>query len=114
MEEPSHGHWREPLDTERLGDHIVIALVPWRGTTVVVDDLSTVGAAEAGYAAGVLGEERCAADPGVRVPRRLRFKEHDKRGVEALGDGITACAEGVRVLGSGYLDGSINGVEDAS
>jgi hypothetical protein len=97
---------------ERLGDHIVITLVPWRGAAVIVDDLSAVGAADAGHVTGALGEERRLA-PG-RVPRGLRCRKRDKHGVEALGDGVTVRVEGVWVVNSGYSDGGVDGVKDAS
>ena len=90
------------LDAERLGDDGVIAVVPRRGAAVVGDDLSAVGAAEAG--------RRLARG---REPRRLRRRKGEKRGVETLGDGVAARAEGVGVVGGGEPDGGVDGVEDA-
>lgn len=65
------------LDTERLGDHVVITIVSWRGAAVVVDDLGAIGAAEAGHPA------------------------------ETLGNGVAARVEGVGVLHGGYSGGSV-------
>jgi hypothetical protein len=102
------------LDTERLGDHVVIAVGQRRAAAVVVDDLGAVRAAEAGHAGGALGkEERRLARGGL--PRRLLCcRKRDNRGVEALGDGVAARAEGVGVVGGGYSDGGVDGVKDAS
>ena len=70
MEDLLLGIGESRLDTERLGDDVVIALVPRRGAAAVVDDLGAVGAAEAGHAAGALGEEERRPATGG-VPRRL-------------------------------------------
>lgn len=96
------------LDAESLSDDSVI---PRRCAAVVGDDLGAVRAAEAGDAGGALGDERRLARGGER--RRLRLRKGDKRGVEALGDGVAARAEGVRVVGGGDADGGVDGVEDA-
>ena len=96
------GTGESSLDAERLGDDGVIAVVRRRGAAVVGDDLSAVGAAEAG--------RRLARG---REPRRLRRRKGDKRGVQTLGDGVAARAEGVGVVGGGEPDGGVDGVEDA-
>ncbi|ONM32990.1 hypothetical protein ZEAMMB73_Zm00001d041425 [Zea mays] len=63
-------------------------LLTRHGAIVVVGDLSTAGATEAGHAAGALGEEQRLAQCGV--PRCLRCRKGDEHGVDALGDGVTA------------------------
>jgi hypothetical protein len=70
---------------------LTLLLVPKHGATVVVDDLGTVGAAEARHAAGALGEEERRLVRGG-VPRRLRCRKRDKLGAEALGDSVVARA----------------------